>query len=84
MNCRCYSPSLLPLMQSLAATLADIDFAHEREVEALETRGGDPALKERRRRALEQAHRERRAPCVQQLAELESRVRQGMPDLDAA
>jgi hypothetical protein len=84
MKIQVYSPSLLPLMQTLSATLADIDFAYERELELLEERGGDPAPKERRRKALEQAHRERRAPYVQHLAELESRVGAGMPDLNAA
>ena len=78
-----YSPELLPLIQSLLATLADIDFAHEREIERLERRVDDWAVKQRRM-AMEQAHRERRAPYVQQLAELEARVGAGMPDLDTA
>jgi hypothetical protein len=81
MNNQPYSPSILPLMQSLAATLADIDFAHERDIEFIEGRAGDPALKARRLRTIKQEHRERRAPYVQELAALQSRVCEGMPDV---
>ena len=76
-----YSPSILPLMQSLAATLADIDFAHERDIEFIEGRAGDPALKARRLRAIKQEHRERRAPYFQELAALQSRICERMPDV---
>ena len=83
MKSRVYSPKLLPLIQSLSATLADIEFAHEREMERLEGPADDWALQQRRM-DLEQAYRERRAPYVEQLAELQARVRAGMPDSDAA
>jgi hypothetical protein len=81
MNNKPYSPSILPLMQSLAATIADIDFAYERDVESIERRPGDPALKARRLTAIRQVHRERRAPYVQELAALQSRVCEAMPDV---
>jgi hypothetical protein len=81
MNNQPYSPSILPLMQSLAATLADIDYSYERDIEFIEGGTGDPALKARRLRAIKQEHRERRAPYVQELAALQSRVCEGMPDV---
>jgi hypothetical protein len=74
MNDHFYSPSALPLMQSLLATLADIDFAHECELQRLATGSGDPALKGRVRAQLEASHRARRAPYVQQLGVLEARI----------
>jgi hypothetical protein len=74
MNNVFYSPSALPLMQSLLATLADIDFAHECELQRLATGSGDPALKGRVRAQLEASHRERRAPYVQQLGTLEALI----------
>ena len=69
-----YSPSLLPLMQSLLATLANIDAEHEHEVERA-TRSSAPAsLKAHLLAKLSERHRERRAPYVRQLAVLEGRV----------
>jgi hypothetical protein len=42
---RLYSPAIQPLMQNLLATLADIDFAHQREVERVTDGSGDERLK---------------------------------------
>jgi hypothetical protein len=81
MDSRLHSPSILPLVQSLAATLADMDFVHQRELEAIDGGRGDAALKERRRRALERAHWERRAPYVQQLAVLRCRADEGRAEI---
>jgi hypothetical protein len=74
MNDHFYSPSALPLMQSLLATLADIDFAHECDLQRLATGSVDPALKGRVRAQLEASHPARRAPYVQQLGVLEARI----------
>ena len=75
MNHRTYSPAIEPLMQTLLATLADIDFAYERELEKIENSTSDDNLKESLRSRRETNHRERREPYVQQLAELHARIR---------
>jgi hypothetical protein len=76
-----YSPSTLLLMQSLMATLADIDFAHDCEVDRIEASSADPSLKSRLRAQLAARHRERREPYVQQLAAFEARIAANMPDV---
>ena len=69
-----YSPSLLPLMQSLLATLANIDAEHAHEVEQV-TRSTAPAsLKPHLLAKLNERHRERRAPYVRHLALLQGRI----------
>ena len=69
-----YSPSLLPLMQSLLATLANLDAEHEHEVGRI-TRSSTPAsLKPHLLAKLIERHRERRAPYVGHLALLQGRV----------
>jgi len=69
-----YAPSLLPLMQSLLATLANIDAEHEHEVERA-TRSSAPAsLKPRLLAKLNERHRERRESYVRHLALLQGRV----------
>ena len=82
MNNKLYCPDIQPLMQSLLAILADLDFAHECELERIETGSGDAAMKERLRSRLEAQHRERRAPYVHQLGRLQARIRDEMPDVD--
>jgi hypothetical protein len=73
---RLYSPELQPLLQSLLATLADIDFEHERERDTISTRTMDMNLKIRLLEKLKQHHSERREPYIQQLAILQERIRQ--------
>jgi hypothetical protein len=73
-----YSPSLQPLLQSLLATLANIDFEYERERERLSDRTMDMALKARVLEKLKRQHHERREPYVQQLCVLQDRIRQGL------
>ena len=69
-----YSPALLPLMQSLLTTLANIDAEHEHEVGRV-TRSTAPAsLKPHLLAKLTERHRERREPYVQQLAILNTRA----------
>jgi hypothetical protein len=69
-----YSPALLPLMQSLLATLANIDCEHTHEVGRI-TRSSAPAsLKPHLLAKLTERHRERRAPDVGHLALLKGRV----------
>jgi len=72
-----YSPSLQPLLQSLLATLANIDVEYERERDRLSTRTMDGSLKMRVLAKLQQQHRERREPYIRQLSVLQDRIRQG-------
>jgi hypothetical protein len=75
-----YSPSLQPLMQSLLATLADIDFAHDCELERIESGSGDRSIKARVRSALNERHRQQRDPYVQQLGLLQARIQSALPE----
>ena len=69
-----YSPALLPLMQSLLTTLANLDCEHEHEVGRV-TRSSTPAsLKPHLLAKLTERHRERRQPYVRHLALLQGRV----------
>jgi hypothetical protein len=70
-----YPPDLQPLLQSILAALADIDFVHESEVALIRDSDADGWLKQSVIRRLDERHRERRAPFVQQLAAVEERIR---------
>jgi hypothetical protein len=72
---RVYSPELLPLLQSLLATVADIDFEHESDVETVRNSSADEWLKQTTIRKLQECHQERRMPYVQQLESLQRRLR---------
>jgi hypothetical protein len=69
-----YSPTFQPLLQSLLATLADIDFEYERERETLSSTSPNTNLKIRALEKLKTRHRERREPYIQQLAVLHRRM----------
>jgi hypothetical protein len=73
---RMYSSDLQPLLQSLLATLADIDFEHERECDNISSRTMDMNLKIRLLEKLKQHHRQRREPYLQHLAILQEHIRQ--------
>jgi hypothetical protein len=77
----CYRASTLPLMQTMLATLAGLEFAHERELERVAASSADTVLKARRRGQLEARYRERREPYIQQLGALEARIKVGMPEV---
>ncbi|UVF18064.1 hypothetical protein HPT29_016260 [Microvirga terrae] len=68
-----YSPSFQPLLQSLLATLADLDFDYEQEREKLNT-SPDANIKIRALEKLKARHYERRQPYIQQLAILQKRM----------
>ena len=76
----CYR-AILSLMQNDLATLADLDFAHERELRRIDASSAGAALKARLRGEFEGSHRERREPYVQQLGALEARIKAVMPDV---
>lgn len=69
-----YSPHLLPLLQSLLATLADIDFEHERELEKINKNQTDTNLKIKVIEKLKAQHCERREPYIRQLAILQEKI----------
>jgi hypothetical protein len=69
-----YSPDLQPLLQSLLATLADIDFGCEHEREKLSKRLADAHLKTRLLEKLKARYCERRQPYIEQLAILHERI----------
>jgi hypothetical protein len=70
-----YSPDLLPLLQTLLATLADIDFAFERDLANIERSTAEESLRRQVTERLRQKHRERRTPYVQQIAVLQEQIR---------
>jgi hypothetical protein len=72
---RVYSPDILPRLQSLLADLADIDFACEQKLKAIECGRGDKSLKRRKIDQLWREHQERRARYVAALEELQKQVR---------
>ena len=73
---RMYSPAVGPLLQSLLATLADIDFAFESDLEVVENSATDGALKRKIIERLREQHRERRAPYVRQIDALQQGIQQ--------
>ncbi|HEV2565873.1 MAG TPA: hypothetical protein VGU19_12400 [Microvirga sp.] len=71
---RIYSPTFQPLLQSLLATLADIDFDYEQERAQLSRTSPDTNIKIRALEKLKARYHERRQPYVQQLAILQERM----------
>ncbi|MGF9762822.1 hypothetical protein AAII07_47435 [Microvirga sp. 0TCS3.31] len=71
---RIYSPTIQPLLQSLLATLADLDFNYEKEREKLSSTSPDTSVRDRALKTLQNRHRERREPYIQQLAILQQRM----------
>jgi hypothetical protein len=73
---RMYAPVIAPLLQSLLATLADIDFAFESDLEVVEASATDETLKRKIIERLREQHRERRAPYVRQIDALQQGIQQ--------
>jgi hypothetical protein len=71
---RVYPPDLQPLLQSILAALADIDFVHASEVALIRDSDADDWLKQSVIRRLDERHRDRRAPYVRQLKAVEERI----------
>lgn len=69
-----YSPSILPLMQSLLRTLADIDFEFEGDRETILKSAVEEPLKQNAIARLEQCHQERRAPYLREITMLQKHV----------
>jgi hypothetical protein len=69
-----YSPEIEPLLQSLLATLADIDFAHQGDIETVRNSSAEDWLKQSTIHRLQQLHRERREPYVRRLEAVQERI----------
>jgi hypothetical protein len=69
-----YPADLLPVLQSLLSTLADIDLAHQSEVEAVRSSSVEESLKQALIRELQERHGERREPYVRQLRVLREHI----------
>ena len=71
---RVYAPQITPLLQSLLATLADIDFAYESDLEVVQNRAVEEVLKQKVVEKLQQQYRARREPYIRQIATLQRRI----------
>lgn len=71
---RMYPPDVLPLMQVLLKTLAEIDFHFQRDLETIEKSTIDRALKQRAIATLKMQHHERRAPYLLEIDRLEEQI----------
>ena len=69
---RIYSPEIQSLLQGLLATLADIDFAFESDLETIKESAADETLKQQAR--LQERRDELRAPYLRHLAELKQQI----------
>ncbi|MCG7393418.1 hypothetical protein MHY87_10925 [Microvirga sp. ACRRW] len=71
---RIYEPDILPRLQSLLATLADLDVVHASNVSTIEGRQTDIASKQRVIADLRQSHRERCLPYILEIEALRARM----------
>ncbi|MCG7391809.1 hypothetical protein MHY87_02680 [Microvirga sp. ACRRW] len=71
---RSQAPALKPLYHSLLTTLTNLDFAYEREREQLNLSALNAKDHARALMKLQENHRERRLPYLQQLAILQERL----------
>jgi hypothetical protein len=69
-----YSPDFLPLLQLLLATLADIDYEHESDIETVRNSPADEWLKQATIRKLQERRHQRRAPYVRKLEGLQKHI----------
>ena len=69
-----YSPEVLPLLQLLLATLADIDFEHESDIETVRNSSADEWLKQATIQKLLERRQKRRAPYVRKLEGLQKQI----------
>ncbi|EIM28877.1 hypothetical protein MicloDRAFT_00025250 [Microvirga lotononidis] len=69
-----YSPDILPQLQTVLADLADMDFAYERSLASIRNSEADEDRKNEMIVSLGRLHRERRAPVLQELMILHSRI----------
>jgi hypothetical protein len=69
-----YSPDILPLLQSLLAALADIDFEYQKDQETILTSATEEPLRQRAIATLAKRRQERRAPYLREIDKLEKQI----------
>ncbi|WP_114945576.1 hypothetical protein [Microvirga calopogonii] len=69
-----YSPDILPQLQTVLADLADIDFAYEKRLDSIRHSEADEDHKSEMIAGLQRLHCEQRAPYIQELVTLRSRI----------
>ena len=69
-----YSPDILPLLQSLLAALADIDFEYQKDRETILKSAIEEPFKQRAIATLAKRHHEQRAPYLREIDELEREI----------
>ncbi len=69
-----YPDDIRPHLQTVLATLADMEFALERELDSIRRSGADEAQKRELTALLRKRHQEHRAPYVQELQNLQRRI----------
>ena len=69
-----HPPDFLPLLQLLLATLADIDYEHESDIETVRNSAADEWLKQATIRKLHERLHQRRAPYVRELESLQKQI----------
>ena len=69
-----YPPDFLPLLQLSLATLADIDYEHESDIETVRNSAADELLKQATIRKLQERRQRRRAPYVRKLEGLQKHI----------
>jgi hypothetical protein len=69
-----YLLEVQPVLRSLRATLANIDFEYESDIETVRKSSVDELFKQTAIRMLQEHHRERRMPCVVELDRLQMRM----------
>ena len=71
---RVYEPNILPRLQSLLATLADIDIAHDHNLSVIKNRVMDDVRRDQEIADLWQNHCQRRAPYLREIEALRERI----------
>ena len=69
-----YSPDILPVLQSLLAALADIDFEYQKDRETILQSPVEEPLKRRAIATLTKRHHERRDPYLREIDKLERQI----------
>ena len=69
-----YSPDILPLLQSLLAALADIDFEYQKDRETILKSAIEEPFKQRAIATLAKRHHERRDPYLREIDKLERQI----------
>jgi hypothetical protein len=69
-----YPEDICPRMQSLLAVLADIDCAHEKNLDSIRHSTADESQKRELLNLLRKRHQERRAPYIRELEALQQRI----------